>query len=199
MKSWFSKNKMVIVAAVFLIFIVTMIAYSSMTNRNTNAGMDKVILRTNMGDITIELYDDMPITTGNFKNLVKRGVYDNTTFHRVVAGFVIQGGDPTGTGAGDPSIPTIPDEFGSNNRNDKYTVAMAKKPGENGHAQPNSASSQFYINLADNNNLDSEYSVFGRVIDGTNVVDNIGKLPTDSNQRPNFKVIIEKAELVEQG
>jgi len=193
---------MVIIATVFLVFIVTMIAYSSVANKSTpktNGGKDKVILRTNMGDITIELYDDMPITTDNFKSLVERGVYDNTTFHRVVAGFVIQGGDPTGTGAGDPSIPTITDEFGSNNRNNKYTVAMAKKPGQNGHAQPNSASSQFYINLADNNNLDSEYSVFGRVIAGTNVVDNIGKLPTDDNQRPTIRVIIEKAELVKQG
>ncbi len=71
----------------------------------------KVLFQTNMGDITIELRNDMPITTGNFKNLVQKGTFNNTIFHRVIKGFMIQGGDPTGTGYGDPSIPDIKDEF----------------------------------------------------------------------------------------
>ncbi len=101
-----------------------------------------------MGDITIELRNDMPITTGNFKNLVQQGTFNDTIFHRVIKGFMIQGGDPTGTGYGDPSIPDIKDEFTSNNRNDRGTIAMA-------NAGPNTGSSQFFINLVNNNFFDS--------------------------------------------
>ncbi|UCC59193.1 MAG: peptidylprolyl isomerase [Candidatus Bathyarchaeum sp.] len=140
----------------------------------------KVRLQTSMGNIVIELRDDMPITTKNFKNLVEEGVYDSTIFHRVIDGFMIQGGDPMGTGEGDPSIPTIQDEFTDNNRNDRGTVAMANRG-------PNTGSSQFFINLVDNNYLDgpnpemgiSGHPVFGRVIEGMDVVDEIGKVETD--------------------
>ncbi|MDH5450628.1 MAG: peptidylprolyl isomerase [Candidatus Bathyarchaeota archaeon] len=145
---------------------------------------------TNMGDITIELYDDMPITTGNFKNLVQQGVYDSTIFHRVIDGFMIQGGDPTGTGYGDPSIPTIPDEFTDHNRNNRGTIAMA-------NAGPNTGSSQFFINLVDNNYLDSQHPVFGEVVEGMDVVDNIGKVATDENDRPLQDVTIIKTELID--
>jgi len=150
----------------------------------------RVLLRTNMGDITIQLYDDMPITTGNFKKLVQKGVYDGTIFHRVIDGFMIQGGDPTGTGQGDPSIPTIPDEFTDHNRNDRGTVAMA-------NAGPNTGSSQFFINLVDNNYLDLLHPVFGKVIEGMDVVDKIAKVETDENDRPLQDVIIIKAELID--
>jgi len=149
----------------------------------------RVLLRTNMGDIIIQLHDDMPITTGNFKKLVQKGVYDGTIFHRVIDGFVIQGGDPTGTGQGDPSIPTIPDEFTDHNRNDRGTVAMA-------NAGPNTGSSQFFINLVDNNYLDSLHPVFGKVIEGMDVVDKIAKVETDENDRPLQEVTIIKAELI---
>ena len=81
----------------------------------------KVLLQTNMGDITIELRSDMPITTGNFKNLVQKGTYNKTIFHRVIKGFMIQGGDPTGTGYGDPSIPT-------SKMNSQLTTAMIEAP-----------------------------------------------------------------------
>ncbi len=77
----------------------------------------KVKLTTNYGDIVIELYDDMPVTTGNFEKLVKDGIYDRVIFHRIISGFMIQGGDPTGTGMGDPKIPKIQDE--GNNFNGK--------------------------------------------------------------------------------
>ena len=86
---------------------------------------DKVLLQTSMGDITILLRDDKPNTSGNFKKLVQEGTYDGTIFHRVIADFMIQGGDPTGTGTGDPSIGTIPDEIGTNNTNARGTIAMA--------------------------------------------------------------------------
>src|SRR5674536_19938 len=77
-----------------------------MSAQSTNQPETKVLLHTSMGDITIALRNDMPITTGNFKKLVQKGAYNGTIFHRVIPGFMIQGGDPTGTGYGDPSIPT---------------------------------------------------------------------------------------------
>jgi len=155
-----------------------------------DSSVARVLLRTNMGDITIELYDDMPITTGNFKKLIQQRVYDGTIFHRVIDGFMIQGGDPTGTGYGDPSIPTIPDEFTDHNRNDRGTIAMANKG-------PNTGSSQFFINLVDNNHLDSKHPVFGKVVEGIDVVDNIAKVATDENDRPLQEVKIIKAELID--
>src|SRR3989344_7531439 len=87
----------------------------------------KVKLETNHGDIVIQLYDDMPITTENFVSLVERSVYDGVIFHRVIDGFMIQGGDPTGTGYGDSSIPNIKDEFthSGGNRNDRGSISMA--------------------------------------------------------------------------
>ena len=78
---------------------------------SSNQPETKVLLHTSMGDITIALRNDMPITTSNFKNLVQHGTFNGTIFHRVIKGFMIQGGDPTGTGYGDPSIPDIKDEF----------------------------------------------------------------------------------------
>jgi peptidylprolyl isomerase len=191
MKSWFSKNKKVIVAVVFLAFIVVMIVYSSMTLKstpNTNEKTNTIILRTSMGNITIQLYDDMPITSGNFKNLTQQGIYDGTIFHRVVHDFVIQGGDASTKGI---SVPTIPDELPNKHSNVRGSVAMAKTD------QPNSATSQFYINLKDNSgNLDSNYSVFGTVVAGMNVVDAIGSTSTDSNDKPLQDVTLTKAEFV---
>jgi len=87
----------------------------------------KVLLKTNKGDITIELYSDMPITAGNFKNLVEKGTYDGVIFHRVIENFMIQGGDPTGTGMGDSSIPTIKDEFIPRSKNNRGTISMANR------------------------------------------------------------------------
>jgi peptidylprolyl isomerase len=142
-----------------------------------------------MGDITIQLYNDMPITTANFKKLVQQGTYDGTIFHRVIDEFMIQGGDPTGTGYGDPSIPSIKDEFTDHNRNDRGTISMA-------NSGPNTGSSQFFINVVDNNYLDSKHPVFGKVIEGMDVVDNIVKVETDENDRPIQDVRIVKAELV---
>ena len=151
---------------------------------------NRVLLRTTTGDIMIELFEDMPITAGNFKSLVKRNVYDCTIFHRVIDGFMIQGGDPAGTGYGDPSIPCIPDEFTDHNRNDRGTISMA-------NAGPNTGSSQFFINLVNNNRLDSKHPVFGKVVKGMDVVDRIGKVDTDENDRPRQEVKIIKAALLD--
>lgn len=154
----------------------------------TNNEPVKVLFNTNKGDILIELRNDMPITTGNFISLVQQGVYNNTIFHRVIPDFMIQGGDPTGTGYGDPSIPNIPDEFTENNKNDRGTIAMA-------NAGPDTGSSQFFINLVNNNYLDTDHPVFGTVIEGMDVVDEISLVPTN-NDKPIEDVIILKAEVI---
>ena len=160
-----------------------------MSGQLPNQPETKVRLHTSMGDITIALRNDMPITTGNFKKLVQQGIYNGTIFHRVIAGFMIQGGDPTGTGYGDPSIPEIKDEFTRTNRNDRGTISMA-------NAGPNSGSSQFFINQVNNNFLDSKHPAFGKVISGMDVVDKIAKVPTGSNDKPRTNVTIITASII---
>jgi len=151
----------------------------------------RVRLETTMGNITIALDPAMPVTAGNFETLVGRGYYNGVIFHRVIDGFMLQGGDPTGTGRGGPGY-VIKDEFGPNNRNDRGTVAMA-------NAGPNTGGSQFFINLVNNNYLDSKHPVFGIVVDGMDVVDTIAKVPTNGeagNYRPLQNVTITRAEII---
>ncbi|MFH1209548.1 MAG: peptidylprolyl isomerase [archaeon] len=155
------------------------------TNKN------QVKLETNHGDIVIQLYEnEMPITAGNFKKLVQEGFYNGVIFHRVIDGFMIQGGDPTGTGMGGPGY-AIKDEFTqtSLDRNDRGTIAMA-------NAGPNTGGSQFFINVADNNFLDGKHPVFGKVIEGMDVVDEISNVPRNSQDKPLEDVVIENAYLV---
>ena len=149
----------------------------------------KVLLETTMGNITIELRNDMPITSGNFKNLVEKGIYNNTIFHRVIPNFMIQGGDPTGTGYGDPSIPDIKDEFTKTNRNKRGTISMA-------NAGPNTGSSQFFINIVDNSYLDEKHPAFGTIVSGMDVVDKISLVRRDSSDKPMQRVTIVKATIV---
>jgi len=163
------------------------------TNTTTAIPASKqAVLHTTKGDITIALYDDMPVTTGNFEKLVRQGFYSNVTFHRVIDKFMIQGGDPTGTGSGNPGF-TIKDEFPTarQNRNDRGTIAMA-------NAGPNTGSSQFFINLVNNNYLDTKHPVFGRVVKGMDVVDAIGKVPVVDTvyNRPVTPVVITSAEML---
>jgi peptidylprolyl isomerase len=161
--------------------------YAMASNEYTNGV--KVLFHTSLGDIIIQLRSDMPITTGNFKNLVQKGIFNGTIFHRVIEGFMIQGGDPTGTGYGDPSIPDIKDEFTKTNRNDRGTISMA-------NAGPNTGSSQFFINLVNNNFLDTKHPAFGKVISGMDVVDSIAKVATNSNDKPTKNVTIINASIV---
>jgi peptidylprolyl isomerase len=148
----------------------------------------KVLLKTSMGDITLQLYGDMPITTGNFQKLVEKGFYDGLVFHRVIDGFMIQGGDPEGTGMGGPGY-SIADEFTDHNRNDRGTISMA-------NAGPNTGGSQFFINLVNNNFLDGKHPAFGKVIEGMDVVDAIGKTKKDANDRPLTDVKIIEAKII---
>ncbi len=161
-----------------------------MADNSTQANSTKVLLKTSMGDITIQLYDDMPITAGNFKKLVESGFYDGTIFHRVIDSFMIQGGDPTGTGTGGPGY-TIKDEFTDHNRNNRGTIAMA-------NAGPNTGGSQFFINLVDNNYLDKAHPAFGKVIEGMDVIDKIGKVKKDFRDKPLKEVKIISAKVIPQ-
>jgi peptidylprolyl isomerase len=147
-----------------------------------------VRLETSMGEIILRLRPDMPLTAGNFEKLVQKGFYNSTIFHRVIDRFMIQGGDPTGTGRSGPGY-TIKDEFTAKNHNERGTISMA-------NAGPNTGGSQFFINLVDNSYLDRKHPVFGEVIKGMEVVDAIAKVPTDGNDRPKTPVKIIKAEVL---
>ena len=182
-----SSKKLPLAIGLLIIIVVAAVAvYMFGTNSPGDSGetAEKVLLQTSMGNITIQLRDDRPITTSNFKNLVQQGVYDGTIFHRVGADFMIQGGMNTSA-----SVATIPDEVGDNNQNNRGTVAMAKT------SEPNSATSQFYINVVDNNYLDSGYTVFGTVISGMDVADAISNVPVNGEQ-PVTDVVLIKAEII---
>ena len=148
----------------------------------------KVLLKTSMGDITLQLYEDTPITSGNFQKLVEKGFYDGVIFHRIIDGFMVQGGDPTGTGCGGPGY-AIKDELNRKNKNDRGTISMA-------NAGPNTGGSQFFINLVNNNFLDSKHPVFGKVIEGMDVVDAMAKVKKGANDRPVKDVKIDSAKVI---
>jgi len=147
-----------------------------------------VMLVTSMGNITIELFDDMPITSGNFKNLTQFGVYNGTIFHRVATSpAIIQGGGVNSAGNSVMAM-AIQDELPNKHSNLRGTVAMAKT------SSPNSATSQFYINVQDNTSLDSNYTVFGNVTAGMDIVDLISKVPLVSgSEKPQNNVVITQA------
>lgn len=201
-------NKKIIILSLIVIVIILIIGYVFLSNNSGNQNGSsvstkmKVLLETSKGNIVIKLRDDMPITTANFKKLVSEGIYDNTIFHRVIADFMIQGGDPNGNGFSDDGIATIQDEFTDQNENNRRTIAMAKSSDQFGQMIPHSGSSQFFINVVDNNNLDEGYSVFGEVIDGMDVVDEISIVETDGNppqgaNRPLEEIRLVKATLID--
>jgi peptidyl-prolyl cis-trans isomerase B (cyclophilin B) len=162
-----------------------------------------VKLHTNFGTITIELdAEKAPITTANFLEYVNSGFYANTIFHRVIDGFMIQGGGFEPGMNQKPTNPTIKNEANNGLKNRTYTIAMARTP------SPDSASSQFFINVNDNDFLNFTaptsqgwgYCVFGKVVEGTEVVDAIRKVKTGNKAGhqdvPVEDVIIERAEVV---
>jgi cyclophilin family peptidyl-prolyl cis-trans isomerase len=150
--------------------------------------MSTATLHTNHGAIALELFDeDAPKTVENFRTLAADGFYDGVIFHRVIPDFMIQGGDPTGTGMGGPGY-TFEDEI-NRHRVVRGALAMA-------NTGPNSNGSQFFIVTADECSwLDGKHTVFGRVTDGMDVVDAISGLETDERDRPRRDVVIERVEL----
>lgn len=150
----------------------------------------KVRLKTNYGDIVAEMFEDKaPKTTGNFIDLVEKGFYNGVIFHRVIDGFMIQGGDPTGTGMGGPGY-KIADEFGEGLAHDgEGYFSMA-------NAGPNTGGSQFFITLAATPWLNGHHAIFGKVVEGMDVVKKIGKAKTDYQDRPVEEVVMESVEVV---
>ena len=150
--------------------------------------MSEATLHTNHGAIAVELFDeDAPRTVENFTKLARDGFYDGVIFHRVIPDFMIQGGDPTGTGSGGPGY-TFEDEF-----NDRKVVRGALAMA---NAGPNTNGSQFFIVTTEAASwLDRKHTVFGRVTDGMDVVDVISGLETDARDRPRADVVIERVDL----
>ena len=150
--------------------------------------MSSATLHTNHGAIAIELFaDDAPKTVANFEKLAGDGFYDGVVFHRVIPDFMIQGGDPTGTGSGGPGY-TFEDEF-----NDQKVVRGALAMA---NAGPNTNGSQFFIVTTEAASwLDGKHTVFGSVSEGLDVVDRLEAVPTDASDRPTTPVGIEKIEL----
>jgi cyclophilin family peptidyl-prolyl cis-trans isomerase len=150
--------------------------------------MTTATIHTNQGAIELELFpDDAPKTVENFVKLAKDGFYDGVIFHRVIPDFMIQGGDPTGTGTGGPGY-QFEDEF-NDNRVVRGALAMA-------NAGPNTNGSQFFIVTAEATPwLDGKHTVFGRVTSGMDVVDEIENVDTDPNDKPRDDVTIERVEL----
>lgn len=163
---------------------------------STETKAKRVALHTTMGDIIIELFPDMPVTAGNFEKLVREGFYDGIIFHRVIRNFMVQAGCPEGTGTGGPGY-TIEDEFVKGHSNARGTIAMANT------GRPNTGGSQFFINLVDNTYLDWDnpstpykHPVFGKVVEGMDIVDAIAMSRTDRNDRPVKEVKITSAEVL---
>lgn len=169
-------------------------AQNIINNTNQNKNMNAT-LHTNMGEITIEFNKDTPKTVENFVKLAESGFYDNTKFHRVIEGFMNQGGDPLSKddkqrdywGTGGPGY-KFDDEITPSNANDTGTISMA-------NAGPNTNGSQFFINTANNNFLDTKHTVFGKVTSGLDVVMKINAVATDPTDKPLSPVIINKITL----
>ena len=169
------------VLIVILVIAAGIYLYSSLPKpaAHTPASSNRIaIIETSMGTMELELYEDKaPTTAGNFIDLAKRGFYDGLIFHRVVKGFVIQGGDPTGTGTGG-SGKTILDEIRPDLKHDSIGILSMANSG------PNTGSSQFFITLAPAPHLDGKHSVFGKLIKGEDVLLAIGIAPVDDRDRP---------------
>ena len=151
------------------------------------------VIKTNLGDMTVEFFtDDAPITVNNFISLSKDGYYDNVIFHRVISGFMIQGGDPSGTGHGDygkfPGY-EFEDELNNQRPYEKGILAMANRG-------PNTNGSQFFIMHVDYP-LPYSYTIFGQVVDGFDVIDKIASVETDSADKPTTDVVISTVEVTE--
>jgi len=145
---------------------------------------------TNLGSFQIELFEERaPKTTKNFIDLVEKGYYDGVVFHRVIEGFMLQGGCPTGNGTGGPGY-TIPDEFHAELTHDSEGVLSMANSG------PNSGGSQFFVTLAPTTWLDGKHAVFGKVIEGMDMVHTIGSTATGPGDRPLEPVVMESVSII---
>ena len=184
-------------AFALLLSIIQLMTFSSCSQGGENMDSNKVKIEMENGkSMVLELYPDKaPITVENFKNLVSEGFYDGLTFHRVIPGFVIQGGDPEGTGMGG-SGKKIKGEFIQNGvpndlKHERGVLSMARS------MMPDSASSQFFICIEEAPHLDGGYAAFGKVIEGIEVVDEIAACETDYSDKPIEPVIMKKVYIID--
>ena len=182
------KKALVFLLATFVLF-TTGCSAAGMNDKDKGAkkmANPIAVFETDHGTFEIELFEDKaPITVKNFIDLAEKGFYDGLIFHRVIDGFMIQGGDPNGMGTGGPGY-TIPDEFHKDLKHDSEGVLSMANAG------PNTGGSQFFITLAATPWLDGHHSVFGKVVKGMDVVREIGKVYTDFQDKPLAKVVMEK-------
>ena len=223
-KKKMKRNKPAMFLAIFIIVMLLLsglwVIFSSLNSDedkdNSTFEEDNpiAVFDTSMGEFKVELYlDKVPITAGNFIDLANEEYYDGVIFHRVIEDFMIQGGDPLGTGYGghaaeyhegygDPDNPdtwVIPDEFDSDLSNVRGTISMA-------NSGPNTGGSQFFINVVSNTHLDynkdpstSKHAVFGKVTEGMDVVDSISEVSTDpTNNKPYTDVVINSITILEE-
>ena len=185
-------KKIVMCLTLALVFMTTACAAGSFWDFKKDEGESKVANRiavfdTNMGEFEIELFEDKtPITTKNFIDLAQEGFYDGVIFHRIIDGFMIQGGDPTGTGMGGPGY-TIEDEFTPELTHESEGILSMANTG-----RPHTGGSQFFITLAATPWLDGHHTVFGKVIKSMEVVREIGHVKTGPQDRPVHDVVINK-------
>ena len=168
--------------------------YDKQPEMNLNSDSTySAVIKTNLGEMSVEFFtDDAPLTVNNFVTLSKDGYYDNVIFHRVISGFMIQGGDPSGTGHGDygkfPGY-EFEDELNNQRPYEKGILAMANRG-------PNTNGSQFFIMHADYP-LPYSYTIFGKVTEGLEVIDKIASVETDSADKPTDDIVINTVEIVE--
>ena len=168
--------------------------YDKQPDMNLNSDSTySAVIKTNLGDMAVEFYtDDAPLTVNNFVTLSKDGYYNDVIFHRVISGFMIQGGDPSGTGHGDygkfPGY-EFEDELNNQRPYEKGILAMANRG-------PNTNGSQFFIMHADYP-LPYSYTIFGKVTDGFEVIDKIASVETDSADKPTDDIVINTVEILE--
>lgn len=185
-------KKIVMCLTLALVFMTTACAAGSFWDFKKDEGESKVANRiavfdTNMGEFEVELFEDKtPITTKNFIDLAQEGFYDEVIFHRIIDGFMIQGGDTTGTGMGGPGY-TIEDEFTPELTHESEGILSMANTG-----RPHTGGSQFFITLAATPWLDGHHTVFGKVIKGMEVVREIGHVKTGPQDRPVHDVVINK-------
>jgi peptidyl-prolyl cis-trans isomerase A (cyclophilin A) len=200
------KKNTIVAVAIFAVMVIAASAYFIFNQNGNSEGetlnrvngnsegetLNRVaVIETNLGTMEIELFNDKaPRTVSNFVDLIEKGFYDGVIFHRIISGFMIQGGDPTGTGMGGPGY-EIDDEFHPDLKHDsKGILSMA-------NAGPNTGGSQFFITLAPQPHLDNRHAVFGKLISGEDVLDKIGAVETGPNDKPINEVKMIKVTIID--
>ena len=206
-------KKIFVSVSVILIFCMIFVSCADGKDSTSEATTDNFVLTDDNnpvaviemedgGIMKIELFmDSAPNTVKNFVYLAKNGFYDGLIFHRVIPGFMIQGGDPNGNGTGGPGYNIVGEftnnGFDNNKKNSRGYVAMARKGNPyNPSSAYNTAGSQFYINVADNPSLDGDYAVFGYCFEGMDVADSIVSQKTDANDKPVNDIVIKSITIV---